>query len=119
MRASQTHRTIASALLADARHRAGLTQEEVARRAGVARPSISQYETGKKDPSVMTLNRLIQACGMELHLRADPLSGADRAQAFRDAAVGTAEARRNAEQARAGLVQLRRLTPVERAGSHG
>jgi len=35
----------------------------------------------------MNLNRLIQACGMELHLRADHLSEADRAQAFRDAAV--------------------------------
>jgi len=65
MKAKQVHPTIASALLVDARRRAGLTQEEVARRAGVARPSISQYENGKKDPSVMNLNRLIQACGME------------------------------------------------------
>jgi hypothetical protein len=67
---------------------------------------------------VMTLNRLIQACGMELRLRADYLSRADRAQAIRDAAVGTTEARRNAQRARAGLVQLRRPTPAERAGSH-
>ena len=106
------------ALLVDARRRAGLTQEEVARRAGVARPSISQYENGKKDPSVTNLNRLIQACGMELHLRAEHLSEADRAQAFRDAAVGPAEALRNAQRARAGLVQIRRLTPAEKAGSN-
>ena len=118
MKAKQVHPTIASALLVDARRRAGLTQEEVARRAGVARPSISQYENGKKDPSVMNLNRLIQACGMELHLRADHLSEADQAQAFRDAAVGTAEALRNAQRARAGLVQMRRLTPAEKAGSN-
>ena len=117
MRNKQVHPTIASALLVDARRRAGLTQEEVARRAGVARPSVSQYENGKKDPSVTNLNRLIQACGMELHLRADHLSEADRAQAFRDAAVGPAEALRNAQRARAGLVQIRRLTPAEKAGS--
>jgi hypothetical protein len=67
----------------------------------------------------MNLNRLIQACGMELHLRADHLSEADRAQAFRDSAVGTAEALRNAQRARAGLVQMRRLTPAEKAGSNG
>jgi transcriptional regulator with XRE-family HTH domain len=113
MGTTQAHRTIASVLLADARHRAGLTQEQVAGRAGVARPSISQYENGRKDPSVTTLNRLIEACGMELHLRADPLGEADRAQASRDAEVGTVDARRNSQRARAGLVQLRRLMPIE------
>jgi len=91
MKAKQVHPTIASALLVDAAAERADSRRSSAS-CGVARPSISQYENGKKDPSVMNLNRLIQACGMELHLRADHLSEADRAQAFRDAAVGTAEA---------------------------
>jgi uncharacterized protein len=101
--------TLAAGLLLDARRRAGLSQEEVASRAGVARPSISLYETGKKDPSVTMLNRLIEACGMELLLHAEPLSPAARGQAIRDGAVGATQAQLNAERARAGLVRLRRL----------
>ena len=65
------------------------------------------------DPSVTTLYLLIEACGMELYLRADTPSGSDRAQALRDAAVGPAQARRNAQVARASLVALRRLTASE------
>jgi transcriptional regulator with XRE-family HTH domain len=59
--------------LFDARTRSGLTQAELAERAGVVRPLISQYETGKKDPSVSMLARLLQACGMELRMQASPL----------------------------------------------
>ena len=116
MRAPNPRQTIASALLSDARSRAGLTQLEVARRAGIARPSISQYETGKKDPSVTTLRRLVQACGMELVMRADPLSAAERAQLARDDAIGQAQARRNSVRARAHLVKLSELTPAEARG---
>jgi transcriptional regulator with XRE-family HTH domain len=114
MKTNEPRNTAAAGLLTDARRRAALTQEEVARRAGVARPSISQYETGKKDPTVNMLYRLIEACGMELRMSADPLRPTERAQALRDAAVGPVRAHRNAKQARSGLVQLRRLTPAER-----
>lgn len=46
---------------------------------------------------------------MELRMHADPPSDAERGQALRDAAVGTAQAYKNAEQARAGLVHMTRL----------
>lgn len=119
MGTAKPRQTIAAGLLLDARRRAGLTQAEVALRAGVARSSISQYETGTKDPSVTTVSRLLAACGMEMHLHADPLTPAALAQALRDAAVGPAQARRNAKQARAGLVSLRPLTPTEKAAARG
>jgi transcriptional regulator with XRE-family HTH domain len=46
---------------------AGLTQAEVAQRAGLSQQMVGQYETGGRQPSVTTLTRLIAGCG--LHLR--------------------------------------------------
>lgn len=50
-------------LIASARHRAGLTQAEVAARAGTSQPAVSAYESGRRSPSVSTLQRLLSACG--------------------------------------------------------
>lgn len=104
---------LASGLLLDARRRAGLSQEQLARRAGVARPLISQYETGRKDPSLTTLARIIEACGLELRLSAEQLTAADRAQYSHDAEIGIDEARRNAERARSEVLGLRRPSSRE------
>ncbi len=117
MKTPQT--TVAGGLLLDTRRRAGLTQMEVSRRSGVVRPLISLYENGKKDPSLTTLNRLIEACGMALTMRADILSPAELAQRSRDAEVGLARAQENATRARASLVELRDPTSAERASSRG
>lgn len=55
-----------AATLRDARHRAGLTQAELARRAGTSQATISAYENGHKEPSVQTLSRLLAATGSRL-----------------------------------------------------
>ena len=44
-----------------ARIRAGMTQEELARRSGVAQPNSAAYETGARSPSTTMLRRLIAA----------------------------------------------------------
>jgi len=44
-----------------ARIRAGMTQEELARRSGVAQPNIAAYETAARSPSTTMLRRLIAA----------------------------------------------------------
>lgn len=111
--------TLASGLLLDARRRAGMSQEQLGRRAGVARPLISQYENGRKDPSLTTLARLIEACGLELRICAEQLTAADRAQYFRDAQIGTDEAWRNAERARNEVLGLRRPSRRELARLRG
>ena len=49
---------------------------------------ISQYETGKKDPSVSMLARLLDACGMELRMHASVVSDSDRDQYRRDEVAG-------------------------------
>jgi transcriptional regulator with XRE-family HTH domain len=57
---------VAATALRDARLRAGLTQTELARRAGTSQATISAYEHGRKAPSVETLGRLLAAAGARL-----------------------------------------------------
>lgn len=53
-------------LVSVARSRAGLSQSELARRAGMTQSVISDYEAGKRQPSLPTLSKLIAATGHEL-----------------------------------------------------
>ena len=55
-------------LLREARRRAGLSQAELAERAGVTQSVVSEYEAGKRQPAVPTLARLVAATGHELTL---------------------------------------------------
>lgn len=48
------------------RERAGITQSQLARRAGTSQATLSAYETGRKQPSVATLSRLLAATGSRL-----------------------------------------------------
>ncbi|MDP3713447.1 MAG: helix-turn-helix domain-containing protein [Mycobacteriales bacterium] len=62
-------------LLREARRRAGLSQSELAARAGVTQSVVSEYEADKRQPAVPTLARLVAATGHELTLgleRRDP-----------------------------------------------
>lgn len=53
-------------ILRDARQRAGLSQRELARRAGTAQSVVARIETGHTSPSFRTLERLLAATGMSL-----------------------------------------------------
>jgi transcriptional regulator with XRE-family HTH domain len=50
-------------LLREVRSRTGLSQNELARRSGVASTLISAYENGRRVPSGDALIRLVEACG--------------------------------------------------------
>jgi uncharacterized protein len=63
----------AAALLLAVRRRRGLTQAELAFRAGTSQPVVSAYEHGRRDPSISTLRRLVEAGGERLVLDAAPL----------------------------------------------
>jgi transcriptional regulator with XRE-family HTH domain len=56
----------AAELLERVRVSSGLTQEELARRAGTSRPTLSAYEHGRKSPTVTTFARLLSGAGWEL-----------------------------------------------------
>jgi uncharacterized protein len=53
-------------LIGDARRRANLTQAELARRSGIARPIVNAYERGRREPSVAAAQRLLEASGYRL-----------------------------------------------------
>ncbi|MDA8356345.1 MAG: helix-turn-helix domain-containing protein [Actinomycetota bacterium] len=59
----------AGMLLRTARRRVGLSQAELARRAGLTQSVISAYESGARQPSLPTLARLIEATGSDLEVR--------------------------------------------------
>jgi hypothetical protein len=53
-------------LIRAVRRRRGLTQTELARRAGTSQPVVSAYEHGRRDPTFGTLRRLVAAGGERL-----------------------------------------------------
>ncbi len=58
--------TLASALVVQARQRSGLTQLELAKRAGTSRSAISAIEHGRRDPSLERLQQILAAAGLDL-----------------------------------------------------
>ena len=62
-----------SQLLERVRSRAGLSQEELAHRAGTSRPTLSAYEHGRKSPRLDTTERILAEAGFEFD--AQPIIG--------------------------------------------
>ena len=60
-----------ASMVRSARRQAGLTQMELADKAGTSQSALARYETGASQPSLPTLERLLMACGrqLELHTR--------------------------------------------------
>lgn len=73
--------SLAPDLLRLARRRAGVSQAELARRAGMPRSVLNAYERGSRDPGAAALDRLLEAAGVSLVVsssrRVDP-ARADR-----------------------------------------
>jgi transcriptional regulator with XRE-family HTH domain len=57
-------------LIVEARRRAGLTQRELAERAGTTQSSIARWESGRSEPSFANVVRLLRLCGfvLDVHL---------------------------------------------------
>lgn len=64
--------------LRSARRRAGLSQRELAVAARTSQTTVSAYESGRKSPSVRTLERLLGACGASLTIGRPDLERAGR-----------------------------------------
>lgn len=56
-----------------ARLRSGISQSELARRAGTSQATVSAYENGAKEPSVGTFARLLAAAGSRLSVEHAPV----------------------------------------------
>lgn len=61
--------TSASALVVQARQRAGLTQAELAERVGTSRTAISAIEHGRRDPGLEHLQAILRTAGLDLLTR--------------------------------------------------
>jgi transcriptional regulator with XRE-family HTH domain len=57
-------------LIVEARRRAGLTQRELAERAGTTQSSVARWESGRSEPSFANVVRLLRLCGfvLDVHL---------------------------------------------------
>lgn len=62
----------AAAELRAARTRAGLTQAQLAARAGTSQATLSAYENGAKQPSLATFERLLRSAGSHLSVAQAP-----------------------------------------------
>jgi len=76
-------RTVAAGLVLMAREEAGLSQRELAERAGVAQSEIARIESGRREPSIPTLQRILSGAGVELRFRLAPLDDHDPVLASR------------------------------------
>jgi transcriptional regulator with XRE-family HTH domain len=90
-------------LLRYARLQAGLSQQQLAQRCGVAQPTIARIETGRISPRVDTVERLLSACGFALDLV--PRSGIDVDRS----AIRQLLALKPAERARLAVKEARNL----------
>ncbi len=56
----------------EARKAKGLTQKEVGAKLGISESAVNKYESGKENPTVITLQKVAEALGMrlEIHFRA-------------------------------------------------
>ena len=55
--------------LLDMRHKAGLTQEEIAQKMGTQKSNISWLESGNGNPGWKTLQKYAHACGFKIRLQ--------------------------------------------------
>ncbi len=63
---------VLSSAVIDVRNRAGLTQEELARKMGTTQPVVARLEGGRSRPSMQTLERLADATGSRLRISFEP-----------------------------------------------
>lgn len=56
-----------------ARTKTGLTQQQLAERAGTTQSAVARLEAGKRSPSLATLERLFGAMNLRLNLTTEPL----------------------------------------------
>ena len=69
--------TWAGNLIKIARLDAKLSQRELARRAGTSQAALSNYESGKKSPTLDTLHRIVRAAGSDLRIQVVPYDDHD------------------------------------------
>ena len=103
-------------LVRQLRRQSGMTQHELAVRAGTSQSTIAAYETGAKSPSLQTLERLASTLGLVLDAKFVPaLTREDRRSlAYHHAVADKLRARPHEilRHARKNLERLRSMHPL-------
>lgn len=94
-----------------ARGDAGLSQRELARRAGTSQAAIAAYESGKRSPTLETLARIVRAAGQDLRIQVVAYDDHDDAVAAYEASLPAATRAAVARE----RARLRRAARRERA----
>ena len=69
--------TMAAGLIRLGRATADMTQAELATSAGMTQQSVSAYETGRREPTLPTLKRILAGAGLEMRIRLEPIDRHD------------------------------------------
>ena len=101
--------SLSSALLQLARLKAGISQRELAERAGVPVSMISAYERDQRQPTLTTLLRLLRGAGFDLRMHLAAYDPHDDVLAALEASRSESERLRRDRQ----LQAWQRATPVE------
>lgn len=108
----ETSRYGIGALVKQARTKAGLTQDQLAAKAGTSQPAIARYETSRVVPDLETLLRLIRMCGFDLRIDLQPHDDHDEvlvAENLRLSPAERAERHRRASRTRAAFASAKRV----------
>ena len=98
-------------LVREARKRAGLTQRELAGKAGTTQSAIARLESGRTRPAFDDVLRLVRLCGLDLDVMLIDRDDSDWAQARRLASLTPAQ---RVERGGAVAAQMRE---IRQAGS--
>jgi transcriptional regulator with XRE-family HTH domain len=71
-------------LVREARKRAGMTQSELAARAGTTQSAVARVESGAVSPSLEHLTKLVRAAGFDIDVRLAPYDDHDLSMALRN-----------------------------------
>lgn len=104
---------IGNDLVREARRRAGLTQQELAKRAGTTQSAIARLETGGTTPSLDMVRRLTRLCGLDVEVALVERDSSDASQARRLRGLTPAQ---RLERGVKVATQLRQLRSAVRDG---
>lgn len=102
-------------LVREARRRAGLTQRELAARAGTTQSALARLENGRSTPSFDAVLRLVRLCGLDLDVMLVERDESDWAQASRLLELTPGERVRRADAVAAQMLRIRRAGEAARA----
>jgi len=103
-------------LVREARRRSGLTQRELAVKAGTTQSAVARLESGRTTPSFDTVLRLVRLCGLDLDVMLVERDHSDWAQASELLKLTPGERVWRADDVAAQMRRLRRAGEAARAG---